>query len=176
MTSRSGSLFALALAGLLASCGGDNSANNPTGTGRVAPSSSVVYRFGGKPCRVTLPNGRTPPGERSSRENHGNGLLWTVLWPSGKILATHQFVERGGSIRMKFPWWGSREAKGRLKITGHRLDHSARPLRAPVLRGYTSAPHFWASSIIFPTEGCWEITGKTRNASLTFVTLVLKTG
>jgi len=30
---------------------------------------------------------------------------------------------------------------------------------------------FWASSINFPTEGCWQITGTAGPASLTFVVL-----
>ena len=35
---------------------------------------------------------------------------------------------------------------------------------------------FQASAVTFPTEGCWEVTGRVGNASLTFVTLVLKAG
>jgi hypothetical protein len=172
MASRGVSLFALAAAGMLAACGG-GSADRATNGGRAA-SPSVVHRFEGRACRVTLPNGNTPPGESPSRNDHGNGVLWTLLWPDGKLMATPQFV-RDGSIRMKFPWWGGRGVNGRLKVTGHRLDRAARPLRATVRRGYTSAPRFWASRIIFPTEGCWKITGRTANARLSFVTLALKT-
>jgi hypothetical protein len=32
---------------------------------------------------------------------------------------------------------------------------------------------FQATGIIFPTEGCWEVTGRVGEASLTFVTLVI---
>ncbi|MDE3111597.1 MAG: hypothetical protein KGK34_01490 [Chloroflexota bacterium] len=31
---------------------------------------------------------------------------------------------------------------------------------------------FQASGVLFPTEGCWEITGAVGNSTLTFVTLV----
>jgi len=33
---------------------------------------------------------------------------------------------------------------------------------------------FQASGVIFPTEGCWQVTGRVGTASLTFVTVVLK--
>jgi hypothetical protein len=32
---------------------------------------------------------------------------------------------------------------------------------------------FQASEIIFPTAGCWEVTGQVKSANLTFVTLVI---
>jgi len=30
------------------------------------------------------------------------------------------------------------------------------------------------TELIFPTEGCWEVTGRVGDASLTFVTLVVR--
>jgi hypothetical protein len=33
---------------------------------------------------------------------------------------------------------------------------------------------FQASGVYFPTEGCWEVTGKVGTTSLTFVTVVIK--
>jgi hypothetical protein len=39
--------------------------------------------------------------------------------------------------------------------------------------GY-GATGFQASAVSYPTEGCWEVTGRVGDASLTFVTLVLK--
>ena len=46
-------------------------------------------------------------------------------------------------------------------------------MQSDIPEGYSDAG-FQASGIIFPTEGCWEVTGKAGNASLTFVTLVVK--
>ncbi|MER3418306.1 MAG: hypothetical protein C4343_04190, partial [Chloroflexota bacterium] len=37
-------------------------------------------------CPVTEPNGSTPPGERPHALHHGNGKLWTDLWPEGKFI------------------------------------------------------------------------------------------
>jgi hypothetical protein len=45
--------------------------------------------------------------------------------------------------------------------------------RPPPETGF-SGDAFWASFIIFPTEGCWEVTGKVEASRLTFVTLVVK--
>jgi hypothetical protein len=132
-------------------------------------------------CPVTTPNGRNPPGERPSRTHHGNGLLWTALWPKGVIVAGPKFIRPDGSIRMKFMWWADvGYLAGDLTIRGRRLDAPAPPLGAGVSRGSPetgfSGSDFWGSEIVFPTEGCWEVTGKVEHtrASLTFTTFVVK--
>ena len=56
---------------------------------------------------------------------------------------------------------------------GRRLDASAPPLRAEVSDGYGDQD-FQASGVIFPTEGCWEITGQVGAARLTFVNVVIR--
>jgi hypothetical protein len=71
---------------------------------------------------------------------------------------------------MKFPWW--REATGKLRIEGRRTDGSGPPLSARVPDGYGERG-FQPARIHFPTQGCWEVTGRAGDASLTFVTLVL---
>jgi hypothetical protein len=156
-------------AGLMA-CGGVTS----SGRRGTAPGTSLLPTARVAGCPVTLPNGRTPPGERPSPEDHGNGALWTVLPPNGKIDATPPFVRADGSIRIKFPWWGSRRVNDHLKIMGSSLSGPRQKLRASIAPGLTGAPHFWASGIIFPSEGCWRVTGTASHASLTFVVLVVK--
>lgn len=74
---------------------------------------------------------------------------------------------------MKFGWW--REVPGRLRITGQRLDASAPRLLADVPSGY-GATGFQSSGVTFPTEGCWEVTGEVGQATLSFVTFVIKKG
>jgi hypothetical protein len=122
-------------------------------------------------CPLTLPNASTPPGEQSAGMNHGNGKLWTVLWPHNVVIATEDVVEKDGSIGMKWPWW--RGMEGKLAISGHRLDGNAPLLRAQIPSGY-GASGFLPSGIYFPTEGCWEVTGAVGTAKLTFVTLVVR--
>ncbi|MDQ3006062.1 MAG: hypothetical protein M3R47_11875 [Chloroflexota bacterium] len=72
---------------------------------------------------------------------------------------------------MKWPWW--REVPGELTIAGRRLDAPAPALRAEMPEGYGDSG-FRPVSLIFPTQGCWEVTGIVGNARLTFVTLVIK--
>jgi hypothetical protein len=127
-----------------------------------------------KHCPVTVANGKAPPGERRSSLDHGNGALWTVLPPAG--------IDRGGtpepdgSTSQKYPWW-TVGTEGGLTIEGHRLDTAvASPLRARINSGLPDTPFarvprgsFWSSAIFFPTEGCWQVTGRVGSASLTFV-------
>ncbi|HZD02845.1 MAG TPA: hypothetical protein VFA46_22445 [Actinomycetes bacterium] len=62
---------------------------------------------------------------------------------------------------------------GKLRITGRRLDASAPPAQGSVPDGYGETG-FQASGVTFPTEGCWQITGKVARTALTFVTFVVK--
>jgi hypothetical protein len=128
------------------------------------------------PCPVTVPNSSTPPGETSSGLNHGNGKIWTVLWPEGTV----RFEPGGpgeilpdGSLAMKFPWWRGEGVVGPLQIEGKRLDGDAPPLQADIPEGYGDTG-FQASGLIFPSEGCWQVTGRVGEAELTFVTRVIK--
>lgn len=126
------------------------------------------------PCPVTVPNGSTPPGEQPSPGQHGTGQLWTGLWPEGKVIfepGGPGSINADGSLGMKWWWW--RGVAGQLTIEGRRLDASAPPLRADIPEGYGESG-FQAAGLIFPTEGCWEVTGRVGEAELTFVTMVIK--
>lgn len=127
-------------------------------------------------CLVTLP-AHGPPGPAKQGlfgwgASHGNGDLWVGgLWPHGVIDAGPGFVDHFGRVGMKFGWW--REVAGQLRITGRRLDGSAPPVRSDIPDGYGSSG-FQATGVIFPTEGCWEVTGTVDGSSLSFVTFVIK--
>jgi hypothetical protein len=127
-------------------------------------------------CQVTTPNGSTPSGERPSPRHHGDDNLWTQLWPEGTVVfrpGGPGFVLPDGSLQMKFPWW--RGVQGRLIIEGRRLDADAPALRAHIPNGY-GASGFQATGLIFPTPGCWEVTGHAGEATLSFVVSVVKIG
>jgi hypothetical protein len=112
-----------------------------------------------------------PPGEEpsSGAHYHGNGELWTELWPGGVIRARPEDVREDGSIEIKFPWW--RAVRGRLTISGRRLDGQAEPLRAWIPDyGPTG---FQSTAVVFPTQGCWEVTGRAGDGRLTFVVRVV---
>ena len=122
-------------------------------------------------CPVTRPNGDTPPGWAASPTNHGNGRLWVGLWTTGVAVGSDGHLRDDGSVDIKYGWW--RGVEGALTISGRRVDGPAPPLSAFVPRGYEPSG-FQPSGIVFPTEGCWEVTGRVADASLTFVVLLVK--
>ena len=139
--------------------------DHSAGPGQPTPSN----------CPMTRPDGAGPPGELSSPGFHGSGALWTVLPPDGVDEGGER--QPDGSISQKYPWW-TVGTTGQLTIQGRRLEAPASPLHAQVNSGtpetgFAEVPdgRFWASSINFPTEGCWQITGTAGPASLTFVVL-----
>ena len=141
-----------------------------------------------EPCPVTLPGINVVRNgvhfdydyvvRNSWRFNYGNGELWTGVGREGTIL----FRARGpgslnpdGSLSIKSPWYVEQEDfHGELEIQGRRLDapseRSVSGNHSPVL----GDPGFHAGKLTFPSEGCWEVTGKAGDSSLTFVVRVIK--
>ena len=157
---------------LLAACAalaaGCSSGSEPSS--EAAPPATAGFA---RTCPVTLPNGNTPPDARdwAPESSYGDGRLWTFFWRHNVVIATPDFVQDDGTVRMKWPWW--RGVRGELQIEGRRIDRDAAPLRAEI-PPYYGLSGFQPSAIFFPTEGCWEVTGKVGDATLTFVTFVLK--
>ena len=118
-------------------------------------------------CPITRPNGSVPPGSMFGAQPHGNGAIWVGMW-FANVVVWEQSAD--GSIRAKFGWW--RAVPGRLRIEGRRLDGPAPPLRSNIPEGYGESG-FQSTGLFFPAPGCWEVTGRVGDASLTFVTLVL---
>lgn len=153
-------LGVVAVIGLVAPVLVSNAApQEPAAAGRAAEAGD---------CAVTAPSGGHPNG------NHGNAALATTLWLGGTV----EFkpggpgcVEPDGYLGMKWPWW--RAEPGALKIEGRRLDGSTGPLRAHVPSSYGNTG-FQPTGLLFSSPGCWEVTGSVGDASLTFVTRVVK--
>jgi hypothetical protein len=130
-------------------------------------------------CAVTKPNGIAAGVEQPQSGSYGNREVSVGpfgLWPDGTIVfkpGGPGFVTRTGALGMKFGWL--RGVSGRLRITGRRLDAPAPPLRSAVPGGYGDRG-FQATYLIFPTAGCWEVTGSVGQSSVTFVTKVVKIG
>ncbi len=132
-----------------------------------------------RPCKVTLPNGSTPPATLNdtvnptldrSAFNHGNGDVWTSLPTDGTLRIFPRAARIDDTAHVKFPWW----RRVPFTISGRRLDAPAPPLRANMGDGY-GLPGFQPSELSFPSEGCWEISAKTDTATLTFVQRVVRT-
>jgi hypothetical protein len=157
----------VALVALLVGCGGES---KPSSTPASKPTATPAAVRAGT-CPVTLPNGNTPPGEKPSKLYHGNGELWTAMWPYNVIVAPRDFIRPDGTIEVKWPWF--RGVSGPVQISGRKLDGKPARLRADVPDGY-GPTGFQVSALLFPTEGCWRVTARVVDAQLTFVTLVVK--
>ena len=122
-------------------------------------------------CAVTLPNGMTPPAEEPAPGHHGNGQLYTVLALDGEIRADERFIEADGTNGWKLPIWRALGVgePGDLEISGHELM-TGTAIRSLIPKGY--GQRFQASGVYFPGAGCYEVTLRSSDASLTFITRV----
>jgi hypothetical protein len=82
------------------------------------------------------------------------------------------FIEADGALGIKHAW--VRRKRGHLYVGGRRLDGPAAPARAYIY-DYGEIG-FQPIALVFPTPGCWAITGRVADARLTFVVLVEKVG
>lgn len=130
-------------------------------------------------CEVTRPNGIVAGSGQPDPNSYGNRQLSLGpfgLWPYGTVVfkpGGAGFITPDGSLGMKFGW--TRGVAGQLRIEGRRLDGPARPLRASIPTG-SGEIGFQATALVFSSPGCWEVTGRVGDASLTFVTKVVKIG
>ena len=130
-------------------------------------------------CPVTIPRA-TPDSlwnNLGTRYAYWDGNLYAAaLWPDSTVMIGPRgagFTHPDGSMDMKYPWFRAGGLTGKLIITGRRLDSAAPPLRADIPTGYLTTG-FQATGLIFPSEGCWEITGKVGDTRLTFVNRVIR--
>ena len=125
---------------------------------------------GARACPVTLPDGA--PAQGPNRFGYRQGSLWVQLWPYGITLVGKSDVASNGWLEVKVPWY--RFAKGRLTISAARLDKPSAPARSHVFTGY-GLTGFQASTVSFPSEGCWKIVGTVDRTKLSYVTIILRT-
>lgn len=117
-------------------------------------------------CTITHPPGGI----------YGNESLHAVLPPNGKFVFVPGgagFTDRDGALGIKFGWF--RHKPGTLHVGGRRLDADAPPARAYMSDGYGNEG-FQPVYLVFPTPGCWEITGGVGEARLSFVLRVERIG
>jgi hypothetical protein len=130
-------------------------------------------------CPVTVP--RATPNSLlnglGTRNAYWNKNLYAgAFWSDATLMVGPRgagFILPDGSLEMKYPWLRAAGLTGKLTITGKRLDAVAPPLKADIPSGYLDTG-FQATGLIFSTEGCWEITGKVGDTTLTFVNRVIR--
>jgi hypothetical protein len=112
----------------------------------------------------------------------GDDALWTMPRRDGTWRGIPPDLGFGRGYRDKSFWWragyhGPSEPVPWLTVTGRRLDRDA-PLYHP--DAATNAHHVdfggWAMlvGLDIPTSGCWELTGRYGNASVTYVVWVVE--
>lgn len=143
----------------------------PSSSASPAPTRHVTLPPDSAGCPITAP--RRAPSELDmfgAAVADGNVYLWVGgLGDGGVIEADARFVQPDGSIGWKLGWY--RITPGTLTISGTRLDAPAPPLGSSVPNGY-GPQGFQASGVVFPTPGCWQVTGTVAGNRLTFVTYV----
>lgn len=108
-----------------------------------------------------------------TRGTYGNGFLSTGLSPNGILLAQR---EPGGTLSDKLGRLPRNGFTGVLTVRGERLDAASPPMEVLGVNwgySYPSGRGSWASAVRFPSEGCWRITGRVRDISLSYVVKVV---
>jgi hypothetical protein len=122
-------------------------------------------------CPLTTPNRNQPKGQPRNVTWHGNGLLWAAsLRPDGIYAVSPDRVGPDGSIGAKLFWVTSPPSLAPA-ISGRRLDAPASPLRmlgAGQGSFMGAEAGSWATQVVFPTAGCWRLTARVRDVSLTY--------
>ncbi len=127
-----------------------------------------------KACPVTLPNQNRPPGQPRSMSWYGNGLLWAGISSTGTYAAPPSQVGADGSIGNKLLWVTTPPWR-KPTISGERLDAPGKLRVLGVNTGSFSnvdrPSHM--SPVLFPTAGCWRLTARLGDVSLTYVVSVV---
>ncbi len=87
------------------------------------------------------------------------------IWASAWWVDQDEIYLKAGDEGIKLGWF--RPAGVELEISGQRLDGGSPPLEAHAPCCYPT--RFQASGLVFPTEGCWEITARAGDSILSFV-------
>ena len=102
----------------------------------------------------------------------GTNDLWTRI-PASGWSGLPRWDE---GLRQKIVWWTRdytwrKDPSPRLTISGRRLDGFSVPLIFTGANGSwtENLGSFIMSGVLFPTSGCWEITGRLNFHQLTFV-------
>lgn len=123
------------------------------------------------PCPVTEPVWAKPPEDAAVQGSPEYGNYFVnqdrSIWASAWWIKEADY-RRAGDEGIKVGWF--RPAGATLNITGQRLDGEAPPLEAEVPCCYPT--RFQATGLIFPTEGCWEVTAMAADRQLSFVVII----
>lgn len=127
----------------------------------AAPSTQPAITLENCPFSATIVD--APPDD-SNADPFGNGP-WFIN--SDQSIWIPAQLSMGNN---KLVWIRSAGTTG--VITGKRLDAEAEPLAYTTPGGVGYPTGFEVGGLIFPTEGCWEVTATAGESRLEFVTLI----
>ncbi len=180
----------LILASFLTSCAGNTAAQSkevtptdapekaePTAAPETAPhdplTSCPVTRAPDVPFVPPSPYPSEPPARYVDQFWYGAPELWTMLGPG---VAWSDLPQDGHGFTEKIFWWSQDfdvnvEPYPAFTVIGERLDAPSSPLILSEKATNASADFGTAilTGVNIPTLGCWKITGKYKDAELSFV-------
>jgi hypothetical protein len=126
----------------------------------------------GSVCPLDEPSWAKPPEDSAVQDTPDFGhyfvnedrSIWASAWWTGQ----EEKYLRASEDGIKVGWF--RPAGATLAITGQRLDGPGAAMESEVPCCYPT--RFQATGLIFPTEGCWEVTAKAAERELSFVVWV----
>ena len=140
---------------------------------RRQASLRVEMPDAGASCPVTRPNHVVPPrGDRGyPLLSYGNGFLSVHVSSDGGLVTER----RDGTLFQKLAWTPRRGFGGTLTVRGERVDTLSSPMRVLGVHWGSSSTGRggWASAVEFPSEGCWRISGRVGDISLSYVVRVI---
>jgi hypothetical protein len=106
---------------------------------------------------------------------HGNGFL-SVALPEDGLLAMQR--EPDGTLFDKLGWLPKKGWGGSLTVHGERLDAPGRMRVLNVFWGHSfvngrRVRGSWMTPVELPSEGCWRISGRVADISLSYVVKVV---
>ena len=148
----------------------------------VQPSQSGNAGTGGQVCAVTTPDPALvppPPFLPSPPEYYGSDwfgspALWTMIDRDGEIWKQSDLPHGPEGLGQKTFWWSvdwdvQAELEPAITVVGTRLDGSG----GFTSRGGTNASADFGTAMLigadFPSPGCWQLTGRYRDAELWYV-------
>jgi hypothetical protein len=159
-------VLALAIIGSLLAVGNLRRLHATPASPKSTLASCPITRAPQPPYIPPQPYPSTPPG---GEVWYGTPNLWTTLPPGGTW--TGLPYNNGAYTQKVFFWSDGNASLPQLTVGGIRIDGSAKPMTASAA---TSAVGIDIGSsmlvlVEIPSAGCWEITGKYKLASLSFV-------
>ncbi len=153
--------------------GGPSGAASAPGSAGPAGLASCAVTRPAPPFVPPRPYPSAPPDLYAS-DWFGSSGLWTMLDRDGEIWAGADLPQDADGFSQKTFWWSAAwtpgaEPEPAITVVGTRLDGTG---TFEVSGGTNASADFGTAmlvGVVFPTAGCWQVTGRYRDATLSYV-------